>query len=49
MELLGLESQMVSLNKLGWAYEPLPPETTKITIPLSMIGEVALLVRTRKE
>ena len=48
MELLELENQMVSLNKLGWAYEPLPLETTKIIIPLSMIGGVVLLVQTRK-
>ncbi|KAG4995672.1 hypothetical protein JHK85_027111 [Glycine max] len=48
MELLELENQMVSLNKLGWAYELLPLETTKIIIPLSMIGGVVLLVQTRK-
>ena len=48
MELLELEKQMVSLNRLGWASVPLLLETTKIIIPLSMRGGVVLLVRTRK-
>lgn len=48
MELLELVNQMVSLNRQDWVYVSLPLGTTKIIIPLSMIGGAVLLVQTRK-
>jgi hypothetical protein len=48
MELLELENQMVSRNRLAWACVPPSLGLTPRIIPFQMIGEIVLLAQKRK-
>lgn len=48
MELLELENQMVSRNRLAWACVPPSLGLTPRIIPLQMIEEIVLLDQIRK-
>lgn len=49
MELLLLENLMVLPNKIAWVFVHPCPGVTWTAIPLSMTGEIILLVQTKKE
>lgn len=49
MELLLLENLMVFPNKMAWVFVHPCPGVIWTAIPLSMTGEIILLVQTKKE
>lgn len=49
MELPVLENLMVLPNKMAWVFVPPCPGLIWTAIPLSMTGEIILLVQTKKE